>query len=379
MTPEAIIERMRGDDPDVAVPWLRERLLDGSTARVPSITTRLPFPYHWVPGPVRMRVMDWLFARTLNRVRTGQAFPGLYGENGLDAVASRFRPARETAWRWPGGHGCALVVSHDTDTCGEAAEVRRLAAMARELDIRSTLMVVGQCLDRYRDLVGELRREGFEVGLHDVVHDNRIAFLDEREMRARLEPLLAEWRRDGPLQGFRSPSWYISSTLWKVLEELGFAYDCSVQDTHFSHDPGRMMGAATYYPFLVGTLVVLPNTIAFELPRSLDVGWAEVPGFWRSKVDHVAGTGGLIMINAHPAPWFCGSPEGVAALRACVADILERHQPWCATAAEVAAHACGQAAQGAMAVLPGDPAVTIPSHARSIPAASPDPNPLLTE
>ena len=347
--PAAIIERIEADGFEVAADWIRARLLTGSAATVPSVTTRAPFPYHWIPGTVRMRVMNRLLLGAFRRARRDVRFPDLYAENGLDLVASRRGDRPANGWRWPEGRGCAFVLSHDTDTCRESSEIRRLADLSRALDLRSTFMFVGRCIERYGELMRELTRDGFEVGLHDVVHDNRVAFLPEERIRERLGGWCRTWGRELGVSGYRSPSWYVSPALWRALDDLGFSYDCSVQDTHFLHDSWCNLGAATYYPFVVGNLVVMPNTIPFDMPWALGVDKAETTRFWRPKIDHIAARGGLIMINAHPARWFCGNDDGVAALEECARYVLERHRPWCATAAQIAEHVRGEVGGGGCA------------------------------
>lgn len=362
---------------DEATRWLRAALLDGPVADNPSITTRLPFPYHWIPGPVRIRLRDWLVGRSIARLASAPRFPDLYAENGADVVNSRLGDGDRPRWAWPAGKRCALVVTQDVDTGGEHREVRALAETASTLGLRSTFMFVGQYMERYADLARDLRRDGFEIGLHDVVHDNRIAFQPAAAIRARLAPWLERWRDELGVRGFRSPSWYASPTLWDALADLGMTYDCSVQDTNALQEAHRTVGAATYYPYMRGPLVIVPATVPFdELPWSLGVSRAETPAFWRDKIDHVAANGGALVVNAHPSPWFCGTEEGRQALEACLREIVDRHQPWCATAGQLADHVRAEAARGAMRELPGDPVVRIPRLGPGLEPGGPRSNPV---
>ena len=318
LTPANLLAALSSIDPcpdaDLASQWVRHTLLAGPVATTPSITTRLPFPYHWIPGRLRIALRDRMVTRAVARLAGAARFPGIYADHGLDVVASRVDLVDGPRWRWPDDRRCAMVLTQDVDTCGEHQEVRALRDLAQSLNLRSTFMFVGRCMPHYRDLCLELRRDGFEVDLHDVIHDNRVALLPADGVRDRLRPWLAEWQDALDVRGFRSPSWYASLPLWAGLERSGLSYDCSVQDTNAMQQTDRTVGAATYYPYMVDDLVVVPGTLPFdELPWSLGVSRADTTEFWRSKIDHIAATGGIIVVNAHPSPWFCGTESGRAA------------------------------------------------------------------
>jgi hypothetical protein len=381
LPPGAILERLRdstqGTGLDEAQRWIRSALTVGPVAHTPSVTTRLPFPYHWIPGPIRIRLRDWLVGRSIARLASAPRFPELYAENGVDVVSSRLGDRDRPRWTWPDGKRCALVLTQDVDTGSEHREIQALGEMASALGLRSTFMFVGRYFERYRELALDLRRDRFEIGLHDVVHDNRIAFQPAGAIRARLAPWLERWRDEFDIRGFRSPSWYASSALWDALTDLGMTHDCSVQDTNALQEAHRTVGAATYYPYMRGPLVIIPATVPFdELPWSLGVPREETTAFWRAKIDHVAATGGALVVNAHPSPWFCGTESGRRALQECLREIVDRHRPWCATASELADHVRSELARGAMRDLPGDPVVRIPRLGEAIEPGGPCANPL---
>lgn len=378
--PSELLVRLEADEEEArsaATAWVRRQLLDGPVASTPSITTRLPFPYHWIPGWLRLRVRDAMLTRWFRRLEGVTRFPDYYAENGVDVVISRAAPAEAATWRWPEGHHCALMLSHDVDTGREHEQIRDFAELARSLGLRSTFMFVGSHIEAYADLCQELMADGFEIGLHDVLHDNRIAFLGEEEVVARLRPWLERWQDALGVRGFRSPAWYVSPALWRGLRRAGVSYDCSVQDTNMMLEADRNVGAATYFPYLVGDLVVVPGTIPFdELPWALGVEPSATTAFWRAKIDHVATRGGVIVVNAHPSPWFCGNAAGRAALRTCLEQILGSHSPWCATGRQIDAHVRTEVERGAMLPLAGEPAITVPRHRQPIPPEGLTANPV---
>jgi hypothetical protein len=347
---------------------IRKMLLDGQSCRTSPVTARLPFPYHWVPGEVRQRLARLLDRRTVQHIRRDVARrPATYADNATDVlVASRYSAAaQQPVWSWPSGKRCALVLSHDVDTAGQAQGIGRLRQVAAVRNLPSTFSFVGNCLESYRREIGGLRAGGCAIALHDVKHDNKIAFLSEEQIVERLSPA-ADALREFGIRGFRSPSWYTSPGLWCALERLGLSHDMSVLDSWPFFETSRNYGVASFYPFLVNNLAVLPNTIPFEQLLRFGYHIEDALSFWQPKIDFIARTGGLIMFNAHPDRWFSGNAAGVAALSKCVDYICESHDPVCLTADQVAEHARSERERGAMVKLGDNPRLESPRHSAGL-------------
>jgi len=334
---------------DLSIPAQQavELLLTCNHCPVAPVTAALPFPYHWVPGHLRTWIANRLFKANVAAARQDPGrIPATYCDNRADRLLAAPVPP-EHRWTWPGGKGCAMVLSHDTDTAGQSAGIALLTGVADKRKIRSTISFVGSYLFHYESLIAELSGRGFDVALHDVKHDNRIAFLDKEQIKARLQPAVA-MRERFHLSGFRSPSWYTSLNLWGALTELGFLYDMSVLDTWSFFQHQRNYGVATFYPFMVNNLVIFPNTIPFEMPWMFGYKPDDTLSFWRPKFDFIARTGGLIMFNAHPDPWFCGNPRAADLFARCVDYVLEHCDPACLTAASLADHVRNQRKEARM-------------------------------
>lgn len=353
---------------------IRTRLLEGNHCFKRCVSTKLFFPYHWVPGSIRMKASKLLFRSRILAARSGKndLHNTSYVDNQTDhLIALLGLPAANgTSWQWPSGKKCALVLSHDTDSKGQKTGVRFMKMLAKDFNLVSTFAFVGDCMKHYRPLIEELRSAGHEIALHDATHDNRIAFKSVPEILNRLEPFMPMMRQY-EIRGFRSPSWYTSEPLWTALEQLGFAYDMSVQDTWPLFDTARNYGTGSFFPFRVSQLVLVPNTVMFELPFYLSYPKEYTFDFWRPKLDRIAQAGGLIMFNAHPDRWFSGNKSAVTYLRKCVEYILTKYDPACLTAGLVQQHVMNELKRGAMRQIKGAPSVDIPQLGNLVPVPDP--------
>jgi len=202
-------------------------------------------------------------------------------------------------WRgWPDGKKFALVLTHDVDTARGQDRCLRLADMEAELGFTSSFNIVPEQYPLKHEIREELRRSGFEIGVHGLEHDGKL-FRSRKtfgEKAERINEYIKQWG----VAGFRSPS-VLHNLEW--LRQLHVEYDASTFDTDpFEPQP---QGAGTIFPFIVsgdGTragYVELPYTLAqdftlFILLREPDIG------LWKTKLDWIAERGGMALINVHP-------------------------------------------------------------------------------
>ncbi len=348
---------------DTIMQNIRQTLMHGQEVKVPSMTTKLMFPYHWIPGEMRILLSRFVFrAHTQNIPKDHNNRPIAPFDHSVDTLSLQLNQHASDlpTWHWPQNRTCALVLSHDTDTAGQEKGIRELMKIATERGIRSTFSFVGNCIHHYSNLINEMRADGFEVALHDVIHDNRIAHFSVDEIIERLQPA-QNAKSQYDMHGFRSPSWYTSPALWEALEQSGFMYDMSALDSWFLFEANKHHGVNTYFPFMVGKLVVLPNTIPFEVPWIIPgLRRSDTHVFWRPKIKSIAQAGGLIMINAHPDRWYCGRRYAADILRKLMDDILETYNPAVMQAIDVARHTHHIHTLEGMHTLPGNPIVCIP-------------------
>ncbi|MEO5378865.1 MAG: polysaccharide deacetylase family protein [Magnetococcus sp. DMHC-6] len=348
-------------EPDQAlIHEIRQMLLHGQETDIASISNSLPFPYFWIPGELRMLLSRVIFRKHVRCLKKNGKIHAPANDT-LDQKAlqlARFDPGN--LWQWPNDHSCAFVLSHDVDTAGQESGIREIMQVARERNIRSTFSFVLDSIPHYHDLLLEMLADGFEVALHDVVHDNRICSLTEEQIVKRLLPAQEAIERYG-IKGFRSPSWYVSSSLWSALERLGFDYDMSALDSWPFFQRGMEHGVSTFFPFMVGELVVLPSTIPFEMPwHILGMAKKDVRWFWTEKIQRLAHAGGLILVDAHPDRWLCGKRSAADHLREVMDYILQTHNPVVMQASAVARYTRQMNDEGAMLLVPGACPLRIP-------------------
>jgi glycosyltransferase involved in cell wall biosynthesis len=250
---------------------------------------------------------------------------------------------------WPDGRQFAFVLTHDVEGPDGLARVRPLAELEMSLGFRSSFNFIPE--GDYRvseELRAWLVSYGFEVGVHDLYHDGRLFASRERfrEHARKINHYLKEWNATGFRAGFM-----LHNLAWQ--HDLNVLYDASTFDTDpFEPQPD---GVGTIFPFWVtqkqkaenreqreetpasgfqpqvfstspsGT-TPSPNfspqpsdfssqLSAFSFPRP---GYVELPytlpqdvslflllqepsiAIWRTKLDWIAGHGGMALVNVHP-------------------------------------------------------------------------------
>lgn len=200
---------------------------------------------------------------------------------------------------WPGGKDFAVVLTHDVESSRGVRRVKQLARLVQRHGLVSSFNFIPE--GGYRtppELRHWLRGIGFEVGVHDLVHDGKLFNSREgfREKAERINGYLREWDAVGFRSGFmlRRLDW---------LSDLDISYDASTFDTDpFEPQPD---GCGTIFPFTVpsengsGDCVELPYTLAQDSTVFLLLG-ERTPEIWKRKLDWIAGKGGLVLMNIHP-------------------------------------------------------------------------------
>jgi peptidoglycan/xylan/chitin deacetylase (PgdA/CDA1 family) len=193
---------------------------------------------------------------------------------------------------WPAGKRFAFVLTHDIETDDGQQYVRDVAALEERYGFRSSFNFVPEkyCVDL--DLIGELKKRGFEVGVHGLKHDGK-SFASKAAFDARVESI-NRYLRQWDAVGFRSPMTHRNPEWMQALE---IEYDLSFFDT----DPYEPMpgGTMSIWPFMMGRFVELPYTLSQD--HTLMVTLAEqTPRVWLDKVEFIRRYHGLALLNAHP-------------------------------------------------------------------------------
>ncbi|MCE9581899.1 MAG: hypothetical protein K8T20_05210 [Planctomycetes bacterium] len=275
------------------------------------VTRFLPFHYHHIPGGVRIKIGQALEALQKQEFPrwpidpSGDALRWLLGERG---------------GRWPNGKSFALVLSHDVDTAKGMKLSRKLLEIEAKHGVPAVYSFVSATYAIDKPFLRDVIAAGGEIAWHSDLHDNRIAFEDEADIRRRIDaarPFLDEF----DVRGFRSPSLCRTPLLLRIAGER-FSWDSSVPDT----GPGG--GCATVQPWRIGKMLEVPLTLPMDADlvfrRQKPVAWA---GAWLDKARFVREVGGAAVLCTHPEPHFSGSAPAWAAYD----DFLKRIKdldPW---------------------------------------------------
>jgi hypothetical protein len=221
---------------------------------------------------------------------------------------------------WPGGKQFALVLTHDVEGPRGLANCERLMELEMELGFRSSFNFIPEgsyvVPDRLRD---RMRREGFEVGVHDLHHNGKLYRSKERFDAAapRINRYLREWNAVGFRSGFmhRNLDW---------LHALEIEYDMSTFDTDpFEPQPE---GVHTIFPFWISRSA-RELKAAEPLEGAVGEGYLELPytlpqdstvflllgdttiATWTQKLDWIVKAGGMALLNVHPDYMTFGEPS----------------------------------------------------------------------
>ncbi len=206
---------------------------------------------------------------------------------------------RPDGWSgWPDSKEFAVVLTHDVELASGQGKVPELIKLEEELGFRSSINFVPERYNVSQDLRRDLTANGFEVGVHGLLHDGKL-FLSRKTFKKRavqINRYLEDWNA----VGFRSPTMRPNLT-W--IHDLNLEYDASTFDTDpFDFQPE---GVATIFPFWrsgssnQSGYIELPTTLPqdfylFVLMKEKNID------IWRRKLDWIAAKGGMALINTHP-------------------------------------------------------------------------------
>ncbi|MBN1122369.1 MAG: polysaccharide deacetylase family protein [Anaerolineae bacterium] len=147
------------------------------------------------------------------------------------------------------------------------------------------------------DWLEQIKRQGFEIGLHGDFHDLASGYRRREVLKGRLQRSLDVL--GGQVDGYRAPGLSISERSMSVLQELGFKYDSSLTTNLF-----YTKGLELYQPYLYPSINLweLPLTVQDDgLFRDRNLSEVQAVDLLKTIV-HLLGTvGGLFVINTHPS------------------------------------------------------------------------------
>ena len=282
-----------------------------------------------LPGPVRLlghRVSSVLEGLRARQDHDHVAFPDFPRDRAVELLrllARRSQGLDDRPSLWPGGATSVVVLTHDVDTAEGQALIPKVAQVERELGFVSCWYVVG---DRYpldHGLLGALRQEGHEIGLHGARHDCKLAYLPPRRMARRLDRCREMMERH-QVAGFRSPALLMSDELVRQLRDR-FLYDSSVPDTDVDTICAPHRGCSSVFPFYRDGLLELPLTLPLD-DRLLLLGQTahQMTETWLAKMDWIHQVGGVTVVTTHVEPHLGASDALLAGYRGLLQQVKQR-------------------------------------------------------
>lgn len=264
---------------------------------------KLPFHYHLVPALLRKSAYKLLsrFNKNIDLPRT--AFPGFPIEQGFELLHYVYiKCGGEPSWEQE--ISGRTYLTHDIDSADGFRWALKTAELEKKYGFNSVWNIVGDYYKIDYEVLDQLQSDGFEIGLHGYNHDNKLAFLDESEIRKRLEKcnnLIERYK----IKSFRSPSWFRTPVLIRTLKDY-ISIDFSRLDTDIIC-PGGNGGCLWTKGFRRDGLLQIPTTVPFEFPLTASVQPEELVAFWKPKLEWLSSINGNIVINTHPDPEFSGN------------------------------------------------------------------------
>jgi peptidoglycan/xylan/chitin deacetylase (PgdA/CDA1 family) len=223
-------------------------------------------------------------------------------------------------WFWPGKFHAAAILTHDVESAEGLRLALELADLEEERGFRSSFNVVASSYRVDHGVLHELRRRGFEIGLHGLRHD-RSLFSSRSGFQSQL-PEIANAVRAFDAQGFRSPSTF---RVHDWLGQLPVRYDCSVPHSDpFEPMPG---GCCTLWPYFIGDVVELPYTLPQD-HTLFTVLRRSSAAEWLAQAEAIERRHGLIQCLSHPDPGYLGDPYNRALYTELLDALAERPQLW---------------------------------------------------
>jgi peptidoglycan/xylan/chitin deacetylase (PgdA/CDA1 family) len=199
---------------------------------------------------------------------------------------------------WPERKQFALILTHDVEGPKGLKRIREIVRLEKELGFRSSFNFVGKKYSVSKELLEELTREGFEIGVHGLYHDG-LLFASKKIFRRRSKEINECLKRWGAV-GFRSPSMH-QKLEW--IHDLNISYDSSTFDT----DPFEPQsdGIKTIFPIQIANkkgnhaFLELPYTLPQDFTLLILFGFEDI-SIWTKKLDWIAEQGGMALLNTHP-------------------------------------------------------------------------------
>lgn len=274
----------------------------------PPVSSRLPFSYQAIPGPMR-RLMASAIGR-MQRARQDRwaRFPRWPLDLSADIAADLVGLETITFPRTP------VLLTHDIDSPEGLANLHAMFLPAEEaFGYRSASYIVPCAWPADAAITADLRARGHEIGVHGYDHGNRTPFAEPAEQARRIAAGHAFAVAHGGT-GYRAPSLLRTRSLLEGLEPL-YRYDSSIP-TSGGAFPVPNNGCASARPWKFGRMWELPLSMPRDGSlRFLGHSPREIAALWRDVALRIAASGGIVNLLTHCEAGFSGNPAMLGAYR----------------------------------------------------------------
>jgi peptidoglycan/xylan/chitin deacetylase (PgdA/CDA1 family) len=285
--------------------------------RTRPIYSYLPFHYHKIP----FRAILAKLMRNKEEVK----YPSWPNDCSVEVLKHL---VNNTNLVWKKNKKCAVVLTHDVDTKHGLKNIARFTKIEEEFGFTSTINIVSNYYKLDHKLLTNLKSKGFEIASHGYNHDNKLAYLTKKKIKARFNQAKYFFSKYD-VKGFRSPSLLMSKNLNEVLPEF-FEYCSSVPDTERFIPDAKSSGACTLFPFVKNNgLIEVPLTVPMD-SSLIFLGYQpkEILNIWIQKIEWIKKLGGVATIITHPEPHFSANKEMLEIYRKLMVYLANDKNVW---------------------------------------------------
>ncbi|MBI5144557.1 MAG: polysaccharide deacetylase family protein [Candidatus Omnitrophica bacterium] len=297
----------------------------------------LPFHYHLVPGSLRRQIKKISVALQKKTSTAAKLkFPSWPRECSVEIIrhilfaCQGLLGARQKDKfpSWPKDKKFAVALSHDIDTPAGFRNIDKFINIERKYNLRSCWFVVGEFFKSYKSQLSALVQDGFEIGCHGYVHDNKLTSLSPEKMRESLLKCTPMINALG-IKGFRSPSLLRSEQLFRLLKDL-FLYDTSVPDTEAFLAIAPRSGCCSVFPYKISEgLLEVPITLPLDSTfLALDYKPEEILKAWQEKIAWIKKLGGMAHLAIHAETYYSGSDNMLKVYERLLDFICNNEDSW---------------------------------------------------
>lgn len=266
--------------------------------------------------------------------------------------------AEISAFQWPHGAQCALMLSFDFDaetlwtsrdpgnerrlairslgTFGAKVGVPKILQLLRDQELQGTFFVPGRVAERHTIRVEEILRDGHEIGHHGYDHlwaDPDHPEIAEQEVDKGLKALQ---QTVGIVPaGYRPPGGEVTEDLLRLLTERGLLYNSTFKDDiiPYRHKLANGMDGVIELPGNPSLDDCAYGLSSLRTPRPL-FPKDHVLAIWQEEFRETYDWGGLFVLVMHPQ--VTGRPMRLAILRDFIEYTRTFSGVWYATGTQIA-------------------------------------------